>query len=442
MQRVNQLLLHKMTPRLASSNSTTKFGASRLVPTTKTITQYNQPRIFSSSVDRIPLQPWKVPKWDCHGDYRQEESWEDPTKPLYRHQASLPRLPVPNIADTLERFLPTALPLAETPEEATALQACVASFAQEASHLQERLQQRSTEYSTNSSWLQHWWNTWGYLDVRDRSPINVSYFFQLQDDPTCYLGSSSGTTNVQIKRGAALLWHMAEYRYQVCSGTKSAETVGKNKTPLCSTAFKYMFHACRIPQPNQDCYTIYDPSRHSHAIVACRGHFFAVDFLDSHGNVIPVSILEQRLQHCMDMAQSQLPLLELGWMTAANRDEWAAGRQALLDAGGVAMEMALEKLQSGAMVLCLDDETPVSRREGAHIWLHGINPTNGHKKPCNRWFDKSIHLIVTKNGKTAFLGGTFWFCLVCLLLAHDHDDDDGGGGGSVVLVPAVFSSEL
>lgn len=326
---------------------------------------------------------------------------EDPSKPLYEKQLDLPRLPVPNVKETLERFLPTAMPLAESPEEAQSLQACVDAFEKESTHLQERLLERQGEFSTetNSSWLQHWWNTLGYLQVRDRSPINVSYFFQLQDDPTCFVGDA----DPQISRGAALLWHMADYRYRVCSGTMPAETLGKKKIPLCSTAFKYMFHACRIPQKGEDTYTIYDPSRHTHAVVSCKGHFFAVDFLDEHGNLVPVSVLEQRLQQCVQMANAQPPQMELGWMTAANRDEWAEGRKALLEAGGVVMEQALEKLQAGAMLLCLDDETPVSRMECAHLWLHGMNPKDGDSKPCNRWFDKSIQLIVTKNAKTGFL---------------------------------------
>lgn len=396
MQRLSHFAARKMTPRIASKKTSAYRGAA-----VRGFSSAASSDNFSSM--NHSLQAWNVPKVDCHGDYRQEAFLEDPSKPLYEKQMDLPRLPVPAVKDTLERFLPTAMPLAETPEEAASLQACVDSFESESVQLQERLLARQGEYSTetNSSWLQHWWNTLGYLQVRDRSPINVSYFFQLQDDPTCFVGDK----DPQIKRGAALLWHMADFRYRVCSGTLPQETLGRKKIPLCSTAFKYMFHACRIPHKGEDSYTIYDPSRHTHAIVASKGHFFAVDFLDQEGNLVPVSVLEERLQQCVDLASSQgPPSLELGWMTAANRDEWAEGRQALLDAGGVAMEQALEKLQAGAMLLCLDDETPVSRSECAPLWLHGMNPKDGDTKPCNRWFDKSIQLIVTKNGKTGFLG--------------------------------------
>ena len=54
-----------------------------------------------------------------------------------------------------------------------------------------------------------------------------------------------------------------------------------------------------------------------------------------------------------------------------------------------AMEKALEKLQSGAIVLNLDDEEPVSRKDCAVLFLSG-GLNSGH----NRWFDKSINLMI------------------------------------------------
>ena len=63
------------------------------------------------------------------------------------------------------------------------------------------------------------------------------------------------------------------------------------------------------------------------------------------------------------------------------------------------MEEALKKLESGALMLCLDDEEPVSRRQCGELFLHG-----GIKSGCNRWFDKSIQIICTSNGKAGLQG--------------------------------------
>jgi carnitine O-acetyltransferase len=85
-------------------------------------------------------------------------------------------------------------------------------------------------------------------------------------------------------------------------------------------------------------------------------------------------------------------------MTSSNRDDWADAREKLLYAGGLEMEDALEQLQSGALLINLDDEAPVSRQEcGDLFW------TGGLKSGSNRWFDKSIQIMVANNGKAGLI---------------------------------------
>ena len=354
--------------------------------------QLNWSRSTAKASTAAPFKPWQHPMIESDGDYRKEAYLEDHIGgPLYAHQSSLPRLPIPTLEETMHRFLPTALPLAKSEDEKASLQEACQQFPLQAAKLQERLQQRRDVDMSDSSWLQLWWNTLGYLQVRDSVVLNVSYFFHFADDPTATTG---------VARGAAILFAAAEFRKRVCSGQFPAETVGKNKTVLCSTPFKYMFHACRIPKRVQDSYRIYDPSRYSHAIVARQGHFFAVPMCDPiTGDPVALPDLQASLQQIVELADAGPPALELGILTSNNRDAWADAREALLQAGGVAMEQALEKLESGSMLLCLDDEEPVSRRQCGELFLHG-----GVNSGYNRWFDKSIQIICTNNGKAGLLG--------------------------------------
>jgi carnitine O-acetyltransferase len=102
---------------------------------------------------------------ESHGDYRAEAPLESHIGgPLYSQQASLPRLPIPSLKETMERFLPTALPLAKNEEEKKSLIAAAEGFVTEAVELQKRLEGRREEMK-DSSWLQLWWNTLGYLQV-------------------------------------------------------------------------------------------------------------------------------------------------------------------------------------------------------------------------------------------------------------------------------------
>ena len=332
---------------------------------------------------------WPSPYIDSHGDYRQEVFLERYDTPLYQRQRDLPRLPVPTLEETIDRFLPTALPLAENDEEAETLQEACQDFLEQAKPLQERLLQRQ-ETLKDTSWLQQWWNTLVYLQFREPIVINVSYFFLLADDSSAVSG---------IHRGAAALRAAAQYRQRVCSGDLPQDVMGKQQTPLCSVAYKYMFHACRIPQQEQDCYRIYDPSLATHAAVACRNQFFAVPIFDDNGNILPLSVMQENLLECQARAQNNFPQLELGWLTSWNRDDWAHARNELLRIGGRSMRRALEMMESSMLVVCLDEEAPVSYRQRSMEYWHGGMHSGG-----NRWFDKSIQLVVSQNGNLGEVG--------------------------------------
>ena len=112
------------------------------------------------------LKPWPHPMVESHGDYRAEAYLEEHIGGnLYSKQHSLPKLPIPSVSETIARFLPTALPLAKSDEEkATLIKACE-EFEGQAGELQKRLVERKEGEMKDSSWLQFWWNTLGYLQV-------------------------------------------------------------------------------------------------------------------------------------------------------------------------------------------------------------------------------------------------------------------------------------
>lgn len=362
--------MHRVRMMIRTAPSNVSRRSLERTKTKERPTALKQVRILSTTTN-VSIRPWGTPMIESHGDYRDEALLESHIGgPLYQHQRQLPRLPIPKLEDTIATFLPTALPLAKSQQERdTLLEACE-QFPLQATTLQKRLEERREEMK-DSSWLQLWWNTAGYLQVRDPVMINVSYFFHLADDPTL-------SEPKNIKRGAAILTAVADFRTKVCSGSLPQETVGKAQTPLCSVAFKYMFHACRIPRRKQDSYRIYDPSRHTHCIVARKGQFFSVDFIDSEGNVLPMNTLENRLQQCIDLADTTAGVVELGWLTSNDRDSWADARNELIQAGGMPMEEALTKLESGAFLLCLDDEVSVNIVNKDFVLRGSFHDTHSH----------------------------------------------------------------
>ena len=116
------------------------------------------------------LKTWPVPMIESRGDYREEAHLDDLVNgPLYTSQKTLPQLPIPTIEETISAFLPTALPLAQSEEEIRNLKEACKAFPKQAAQLHERLISRKNNEMENSSWLQLWWNTAGYLQGKKRN---------------------------------------------------------------------------------------------------------------------------------------------------------------------------------------------------------------------------------------------------------------------------------
>jgi carnitine O-acetyltransferase len=311
----------------------------------------------SSEIDSLPQGETSMsPYIASHGDYHADALLiEDTKRPLYAEQQNIPRLPVPSLQETIDTFLPTALPFCQDSLERDSLLEAARSFPSQAAHLQERLLRRQKDKS-ESSWLQEWWNELGYLKIRTSNVIHVSYFFRLPDDPTAHS---------MTERGAALLQTAAHFAQGIQDGgSRPPDTLpGRNggpPVPLCSAQYKYLFSSCRIPRPHQDCYQIYPPTTPQHAVVAVRGHFYRIPVTDAKGRLLSRATIESLL---CDLVSQSVPenVPELGWLTATNRDRWAE-TYAIFEATP-AISQALEQLQSALCVLCLDVENKMESKD-------------------------------------------------------------------------------
>lgn len=356
-----------------------------------------------------PFRPWPNQVVECTGDYTQEMYLEQIIGgQLYENnnKKTLPELPIPTIKETIERFIPSALPLCESDEERESLLQACDKFEEQAKELQLRLLQRK-EGCKQTSWLQKWWNQKGYLEVRDPVAVHVSYFLSIKDDPTLPSqeeltnddnGKYFGATNPGILRAAAAMIAAAKARKRVCSGKLPCDKAG-NK-PLCSTGYKYLFNACRVPRNESDVVKMYDPSLFKHCIVACKGYFFAIDFVDDLANPLALETLTKKLVKCQEMAEKQESLYipkAIGWLSGCNRDIWASSLDKLQQ--NESFREAMEVLESGAFVLCLDETTPLTKSDASETFWHG-NGAFG----CNRFFDKSVNIIANGLGEAAVLG--------------------------------------
>lgn len=81
----------------------------------------------------------------------------------------------------------------------------------------------------------------------------------------------------------------------------------------------------------------------------------------------------------------------LGVLTSENRDTWASVREHLESLGD--NQKHLRAIDTAFFCLCLDDFESNKEEE------HGANSLTGDAK--NRWFDKNLQLIFTKDGQVS-----------------------------------------
>lgn len=94
--------------------------------------------------------------------------------PTFAAQAKLPKLPVPELEQSLKKLKESLKPIAHSAEEYEAAVTKVDDFAKGlAPKLHERLSKRRDE---TDHWLEEWWDNDAYLAYRDSVVVNVSYF--------------------------------------------------------------------------------------------------------------------------------------------------------------------------------------------------------------------------------------------------------------------------
>ncbi|GAA5814091.1 hypothetical protein MFLAVUS_007581 [Mucor flavus] len=303
--------------------------------------------------------------------------------PMLKYQANLPKLPVPALSGTLSKYLQSVRPLLDDAEYQKTEQAAKDFEAPGGlgTKLQERLLARFNDPSV-VNWMEDWWLDQAYMGYRDPVVIYVSYFFLFKDDKL---------RKDPAQRAAAITTAALEFKKQVVEKTLSIE-MAKGE-PMCMDSYKYMFNNCRMPKKPSDYEAIFDPVKNNHVVVIRKNKFYVVDTI-YQGQQLSTAELETQFNRIINQAGKDKGL-PIGILTSDNRDKWTEYRENLVAANPENATL-LEKVESSDFVICLDDQTPVTRDEGSRACWHG----DGR----NRFFDKPLQFIVFENGKAGFMG--------------------------------------
>jgi len=328
--------------------------------------------------------------------------------PTYHFQKSLPRLPIPSLQDSCQLYLNCVQPiLSETQFKET--QKNVQQFlGREGQKLHSQLVEQDKNNKHTSYISGPWYDM--YLRGRYSVAINSNPFMVFNSFP-------KPEQNTQLARATTLIKSSLKFKRSLEEQVLEPEIfhVGKgfpsdfqkklialtpqslswyhaylyNSYALDMSQYSSLFGTTRIPKPEKDEILTSGGQRH---ILVMRGpHMYSVEVLNPNGTAKSMEEIQASLAFILQDPEAIQPGPAIGALTAEERTTWANIR-ALLEKNPT-NKTSLQTIDKALFVVCLDDWESNSQEFIHHQFLHG----NG----VNRNFDKSLSLLVSKDGRVA-----------------------------------------
>ena len=348
--------------------------------------------------------------------------------PTFALEDQLPRVPLPTLEASCERFLAWCEPLLTVGERA-ATEAEVTAFLRPGGPgrvLHAALEEYNAAPGVHS-WLDTFW-PYRYLGRRDRIALNANFFFLFKD-------SDQG----QVERAAGLIAGAVDYKLRI-DGQLIPPAVVRGR-PQTMEQNKFLFSTTRIPGAEQDTVRApYSPewpgpSQARHIVVFFQGGMTKLDVLGPDGVPHSLADLEAGLRAVIKAgAEPAAEDTSVGHLTTMARAEWAAARESLRDLhpGNAS---ALDDVETALFCVCLEDFAPTDTQHTCDHLLYGDGG--------NRWFDKALSLVVFGDGRAGInvehcgLDGTTILNFVDALLDTPAEQQSQRSGARTQGVPAL-----
>ncbi|CAG8462315.1 479_t:CDS:10 [Dentiscutata heterogama] len=317
----------------------------------------------------------------------------------FSNQNNIPRLPIPTLKETAERYKKSLLPLLSTSDYNRAANA-VDEFMKEggfAEVLQKRL--HDVDKSEKYNWLETIWLNKAYLEWRDPSLINVNWWVEFNDPATGILKNpppKGQISELQIDRAAGLVSNLLTFNDMVNNELLPPEKTRQG--PLCMDQYTKQFGATRIVDSPSDRVITTWPATAKHIIVIFRDQIFKVQVLGGGGERIPIKEIKRQLQSIVDQVNNTTELQPpIGLLTGEHRDTWATARKKL-ESSSAENKISFEAIDTSLFCIALDDyPTDTDIDISHHNFFHAYNGRN-------RWFDKALQIVVANNGRAGVNG--------------------------------------
>uniref|UniRef100_A0A3Q3X9Y3 Choline/carnitine acyltransferase domain-containing protein n=1 Tax=Mola mola TaxID=94237 RepID=A0A3Q3X9Y3_MOLML len=310
--------------------------------------------------------------------------------PTMHYQKSLPRLPIPKLEDTIRRYLAAQRPLLDDDQFRTTEKIAKDFLSGVGRQLHKELVAQDKRNKHTSYISEPCFDM--YLHARD-SLLNYNSFITFKPDP-------KKEYNDQLLRATNMVCSAVRFMKALRAGQLEPEVFhfkpAKSDTdrfknfirwvpsslscygaymfnayPLDMSQYFRLFNSTRIPRRGRD--ELFTDEKGRHVLVMRKGNMYVFDVLDRDGNLVKPAEIKSHLKYIL-FDPTPAPAFPLGVLTSENRDDlWA--------------------VDSAIICVSLDDE---NMKDVIHITQ---NVLNGDR--CNRWYDKSLSIVLTKDGEGA-----------------------------------------
>ncbi|KAF9052498.1 acyltransferase ChoActase/COT/CPT [Hymenopellis radicata] len=327
----------------------------------------------------------------------------------------LPRLPVPPLRKTLDRYLASLEPfmLEDAARNGTSYESVYALRAQWADEFasgigkicQDRL--LALDRASPNNWLEdNFWTKKAYLEWRGPLLINSNWWLAFEDDARIPVKEAdrpndgyfqSGCSRWQVRRAAWILHRVLEFKEKLETQEIHPDTTRTGIWLRESTS--KMFNVSRIPKPNCDILSIPSPSHpaSSSVVVMIHGWFYTL-----HVSGLSVDSIARGLEGIIHDADSRIrsgaKAVPVGVLSSDDRDNWASNLSHLVSLSPQ-NQKTLDFISQSLLVLSLDAQPNTLTIDGQ---LHAIRSTSANVG--NRWYDKAYTLIVDSAARAGAMG--------------------------------------
>ena len=372
----------------------------------------------------------------------------------FHYQPSMPRLPIPTLEKTIERYLQAVAPILSG-EEFKKTEALASAFLHgNGKKLDAALRQRD-EADPSSSFVHSFWQDMYLREMRQELMIKVNAYLEFKDsekhqewharagalchsafkfiravdnqvlEPDVYHTPQGYTNNPIFKR--LVNYIPSKISYFVAYAAKGY--------PLDMKQYQHLFGTTRIPGSAADSIKKVDRrAEKSHIAVLTNGRCYELPLANEAGQAYPPAVLAASLREIHAAAAKAGPGPNMGVLTTLNRDKWAEVYAQFREAA----EDLFECVESSAFVLTLADppaDSEAAANANANANTNANTTTNAaslqnalflHGYARDRWFDKCFNLVIrTDTAAAAVSFEHSWGDGVCVLrmcneIMEDH----------------------